>query len=236
DHRLAGLAAPGLLKLRHVLEYAVGSESTRRMRIYVHQHPRVLRLPLLAPNPCKAQEITLFGRVSINFIGLLTGLLDLVLECHQRNSGAAIVGCVLPERQLSIQLQVIDGYEIAVLVRNTAGTLFKFLSVLLGPPIAQIALCIELAPLIVKAMRQLMSNHGSDRTEIHVFIHALVEEGWLQNAGWKDNLVHRSAVIGIHRGGCHLPFFFVDGLADLCNLPPRFELVGAQEIAHQVAL
>src|SRR6185503_306845 len=158
DHRLAGLAAPGLLKLRHVLEYAVGSESTRRMRIYVHQHPRVLRLPLLAPNPCKAQEITLFGRVSINFIGLLTGLLDLVLECHQRNSGAAIVGCVLPERQLSIQLQVIDGYEIAVLVRNTAGTLFKFLSVLLGPPIAQIALCIELAPLIVKAMRQLMSN------------------------------------------------------------------------------
>ena len=49
-HRLPRLAAPRLLKLRHVLDHAVHAILPRRMRIGQHPHARHFRTPLLAPH------------------------------------------------------------------------------------------------------------------------------------------------------------------------------------------
>ena len=58
-------------------------------------------------------------------------------------------------------------------------------------PVAEIALGIEFAALVVKAMRQFMANHHSDASEIHGVISLLVEERRLQNSRRKNNFIMR---------------------------------------------
>src|SRR5260370_39929095 len=122
---------------------------------------------------------------------------------------------------------MIDGGKSGALVRNAMRALLKFLTICFCPPVAQISLGIELASLIVEAVRQLMSDDRANGAEIDGVIHALIKERRLQNAGREHNLIPRTAVISVHRRRRHTPLIAVERLTNLRNLPPRFKLVCA---------
>ena len=110
-------------------------------------------------------------------------------QSHQCDASATVVGGVLTQGQFAIQLKVVHGDEVAVFVGDTTGAGFKFLSILLGPPVAQIALRIEFASLVIEAVSQFVSDHGADPAKVHRIIHFFVEERWLQDACGEDDLI-----------------------------------------------
>ena len=54
-----------------------------------------------------------------------------------------------------------------------------------GPPVAQVALAVRLAPLIVEAVADLVADHGADRAVVHGVVRVHVEERRLQDAAGK---------------------------------------------------
>src|SRR5437588_546954 len=154
DHGLAGLATPGLLEFRHVLQHAVYPITPGRMWIYADQHAGIFGTSLLAPYPAHAEEEALLGRVAVNFFrGLAARILsDGFAQGGQRDAGAAVIGGIFAQCQLAVELQVVYRHKVPVLVGHAAGALLKFLAVLRCPPIAQVASRIELAALIVEAV------------------------------------------------------------------------------------
>ena len=59
----------------------------------------------------------------------------------------------------------------------------ELLGVRRGPPVVQIALGVELAALIVEAVRQLVPDHHADAAVVHGVVHVVVVERRLQDAG-----------------------------------------------------
>src|ERR1700704_3742661 len=110
-----------------------------------------------------------------------------MLESHQRDARATIVGCVLAQSQFAIQLQIIDRDEVRVFVSHATRALFKFLAILFGPPVVQVPLRIELSPLIVEAVSEFVTNDKADAAKVDGVVNSLVEERRLQNAGWKHD-------------------------------------------------
>src|SRR5262249_10327513 len=106
------------------------------------------------PDTPESQEEALFGRVAVNlrssFAALILG--NHFHQSHECDPGAAIVGGVFSESQFSVQFDVVDCGETSVFIGDAAGSLIKLFSVLLSPPVAQVALRIVLAALIVKSM------------------------------------------------------------------------------------
>ncbi len=84
---------------------------------------------------------------------------------QQRHPGqpqAAVVRGVLAQGELAVHVQIIHGYESVVLIHHAIGTLLESLGIVGGPPVLQIALRVELAALIVEAVRQLVAHDGAD--------------------------------------------------------------------------
>src|SRR5207237_3834562 len=133
----------------------------------------------------------------------------------QCNACAAVICRVFPKREFAIQLQIVNRNEVSVFVGNATGPLFKFLAVLFRPPVAQIALRIELAPLVVESMSQLMADDRANAPEIHVIVNFLVEERWLQNPRWENNLIAWRTVIDVPRRCSHAQFLASERLAAL---------------------
>src|SRR5438105_12003234 len=135
DHGLAGLATPGLLEFRHVLQHAVDPITPGRMWIYADQHAGIFGAPLLAPYPAHAEEEALLGSVAINFFrGLAARILsDGFAQGGQRDSGAAVIGGIFAQRQLAVELQVVYHHKVPVLVGHAAGPFLKFLPILRRP-------------------------------------------------------------------------------------------------------
>src|ERR1700682_607312 len=71
DHGLSGLAAPGFLELRHVLDHAVHAVFPRRMRIGLGAQTGALIGLVLAPDLSPAQEHALVGSEAVNLFRLL---------------------------------------------------------------------------------------------------------------------------------------------------------------------
>src|ERR1700683_4823535 len=95
---------------------------------------------------------------------------------------AAVIGRVFAEGELAVQMDAIHWSEGGILLDETFGALLKFGGIFRGPPIAQVTLGIELAALIVEPVRQLVPHYRTDGATVHGRIHAVVEEGRLQNA------------------------------------------------------
>src|SRR5258708_37661810 len=75
------------------------------------------------------------------------------------------------------------GDILGVLVRNALAALVVLFGVLRSPPIAQVALSVKFASLIVEAMREFVADNHANGAVIHGIVHRLFEEWRLQNAG-----------------------------------------------------
>src|SRR5438270_10131092 len=107
---------------------------------------------------------------------------NVMMQRSQRNPRAAIVGGVLAEREPAIQLDVVNGGKPAVLIGYTAGAFFKFLSIFRRPPIAQISLRIIFASLIVKTVRELVTDDHSNAAKVSCIVGFFVEKRRLQDS------------------------------------------------------
>src|SRR6185437_4144551 len=161
------------------------------MRIGLCQQPRAFICLVLAPHLGKAEPETLISRKAFFGLSEFRILLDALAQRHQSDVAAAIVRSVLTQSEPAVEVNALQRRELAVLVGDTAGALLEFLAVRIRPPVAEIALGIELAALIVKAVGQFMANDHANAAKVHGFVRGLVKEGRLQNAGWEVDVVVR---------------------------------------------
>src|SRR3954470_14680006 len=114
-------------------------------------------------------------------------------------------------------------FERRVLLIDTIDALLERPCISRSPPIAQIALRIELPALIVEAMCELMANHGADAAEVYGIVDGLIEERRLQDSRWEVDVVECGAVVGVHGRWSHSEFAAVERLADLCQFAIHFK-------------
>ena len=121
--------------------------------------------------------------------------------------------------------------DVAVELRHHAlGPLREALGVLRRPPVAQVALGVKLAPLVVEAVRELVADHRPDAAVVHGVVRRGVEVRGLQDPGGKDDLVERGVVVRVHCGRGHAPLGPVDGPAHLGELALLLELARPQHV------
>src|SRR6476659_463646 len=154
-HRLALLAAEGLAEFRHIHDHTIRANAIRGVYVHLYRKPQELGTlggaPVLAP----AKEQLLLRRVfgSCLLIERRVIARGIGQQRHPCQPKSAIIRGVLAERELAVDVQVVDRDEIAVFVYQAIGTLDESLRVIGGPPVLQVALRVELAALVVEAMR-----------------------------------------------------------------------------------
>ena len=82
------------------------------------------------------------------------------------------------------------------------------------PPLVDVALLVELLPLVVEAVGDLVPDHHPDPTKVERFGEELVVEGRLQDASGEHDLVPVPAVVGVHHRWCRCPDRPVDRLSE----------------------
>src|SRR5580692_2737823 len=100
---------------------------------------------------------------------------------------AAVIRRVFTLSQQAILLdsRTSIGNLLRVLVGNTLAAFVILLAVFRSPPVAQVAVSVKLAPLIVEAVSQFVADDHADGAIVHRIIHVLLKERRLQNAGGK---------------------------------------------------
>src|SRR3546814_9832587 len=83
-------------------------------------------------------------------------------------------------------------------------------------------------------MADLVTDDRPDAAIVDCGIGVGVEEGRLQDRGWKDDLVHAEIGIGVDRHRGHRPFPAPDRPAEAADIVVVRELVGTQRIAEHV--
>ena len=111
---------------------------------------------------------------------------------------------------------------------------FVRLRVRLGPPVAQVALLVELAALIVEAVRQFVADHGAGAAVVDGGVAAGLIERRLQNAGGEVDGVAIGAVVRVDRRRRHAPLAAIDRLADLVERPLALERRRPLPVAERV--
>ena len=136
---------------------------------------------------------------------------------------SAVISRVLALGQAAVLLHASFGNELGVLVGDAVAALVIRLSIVASPPVAQISVLVELAPLVVIPMDGFVSDHGAGRSIVYRVIPGGIEEGRLQNAGRKVDGVGLGILIGIHGRWRHSPLGSVEPLANLPELALKLE-------------
>lgn len=87
---------------------------------------------------------------------------------------------------------------IAILFNYALRFLYKTFLCFRCPPINQIAVLVELSSLIVKTVRNFMTNYKTDCTVIHIFWPVVVEEHSLQDTRWEFCKFHNTNHLNTH--------------------------------------
>src|SRR5208282_6413994 len=98
---------------------------------------------------------------------------------------SAVVGRVLALGQAAVLLNASFGDEFGVLLGDAVASFFICLSIVSGPPVTQISILVELAPLVVIPVDRLVPNHRAGGSIVDRVVLSEVEEGRLQNPGRK---------------------------------------------------
>ena len=86
------------------------------------------------------------------------------------------------------------------------------------PPLVDVALFIELLPLVVKPVGDLVPDHHPYPAKVERLGEVLVVEGGLEDASGEHDLVPVPAVVGVHNGRSGCPDGTIDGLPKHCHL------------------
>ena len=89
------------------------------------------------------------------------------------------------------------------------------LQVVLGPPVVEASLGVELRALVVEAVADLVADDDADGAVVHGVGGVEVERRRLQDSGGEDDLVEERVVVGVRGRRRHAPAAAVDRLADL---------------------
>jgi hypothetical protein len=143
---------------------------------------------------------------------------------------------VFPKRQPSV-----DGMpgrrirgEGVELLNQPSRQRLECLPVILRPPVAQFASAVELRPLVIEPVADLVADHRSDTPVVDRVIGVGCEERRLQDRRREDDLVQHRMVVGVDRLGSHQPLVVVHGLAHLVQVAVDVGVVGAFDVTQQV--
>ena len=114
--------------------------------------PLVFFAFIAAPALPVGHEETLRRRETFDWAQLLAGCVLLPRKISEER--AAQVGEVLAVCEFAVDLYVVDDGVARVLVDDTSGALFELFAIGIGPPVAEVAVGVELAAFVVEGVRE----------------------------------------------------------------------------------
>src|SRR5487761_2063310 len=93
-----------------------------------------------------------------------------------RDRQAGVVGNIFAQSQFAVDVVSLHRTERIVLLDQHLGLGGEVLVVFLGPPVAQVAVAIVLAALVVETVADFVADHGTDRAVICGIVGIGVEE------------------------------------------------------------
>src|SRR5215472_12801393 len=231
-HGLAGLAAEGLLKLRHIYHQAVDPVLARRVWIGDGAYTQILRTLVLTGPLRVADEEPLVGRKAVAFIQMLifgSGF----PRCVRQDQPAQVCD-VLALGELAVDLDVVDDDVLGILIDHALAALLELLGIVLAPPVAQITLGVELAALVVEAVGEFVTNRASGIAVVRSIVQLGIIERRLQHAGREIDIVHLRVVIGVDGRRRHAPLAPVQRPADLRQLAFALKNYRALHVAEVI--
>ena len=133
---------------------------------------------------------------------------------HPRKYQATEVGQVFAFGQLGVDLDVVDDDILRVLIDYALGPIGEIFRVVLGPPVFQVAVSVELAAFVVEAVGEFVADGAPGVAVVGRIVHLRVVQRRLQHAGGEVDVVHLSIEIGVDGGRRHAPLAAVERLAD----------------------
>src|SRR5271165_5055474 len=191
---------------------------------------RVFRARRRSPDLCPAEEEALFGCEAVDILRPLA--LNRLFVCGISDGQSAKVTDAFPQHQLAVLVQAGLNFVAVELLHDAFAAGVEVFLVFWTPPVLQVALAIEFRTLVVKAMADLVANHGTHAPIVHGVVSVGVVEGWLKNTGRKDNLIESWIVVGVDGRWRHAPLTAIDGLADLGELPRFLKLASALDVSE----
>ena len=143
---------------------------------------------------------------------------------------------VLSDREAAVHVQF-GGQrrgQLVVLINERLRALLESATVRRLPPVVQLSAAVELRTLVVETVTDLVSDDRADPAVVGGLVASGVEERRLQDRGREDDFVEAGVVVGVHRLGGHEPLVTVDGLADLVEVAPEFELPRRVHVRDQI--
>src|SRR5437762_4071549 len=233
-HRISGLASECRGKLRHVGQRAIRSPLTRRVRIGVDANALRFRRDVLPPDLRPRQEESLLRRKAID-IRRAPFLGEGLLECSVRDRETSQIGEILTQRQFAVYVQAVE-HRVRIELRcDQTRSCLELRQIGGTPPVAEIALRVELRALVVEAVSHLVTDDGAHAAIVDGVVGVWIEERGLHDASGKHDLVHRGIVVRIYRWWCHPPFGAIDGLSDLGQRAPPLVLTYGDLVFQKMA-
>src|SRR5215472_13496248 len=93
------------------------------------------------------------------------------------------------EDEFAVQIRAVRRLITAELFCDTLGTVRKFIAILFGPPVFEIALRIELTALIVETVSDFVPDDGTNGPIVQAIVRFGVEKRGLQNSGGKNDFI-----------------------------------------------
>ena len=138
---------------------------------------------------------------------------------------------VLAQRQFSVAVQSGEYFKIVEEVFHDLRSLFETLGVCFGPPVAQVAVFVELRALVIEAVGHFVADDHPDGSIVAGVVGIRLEERRLQDAGGETNLVGGGIVVGIDGLRCHQPFVSIDAFVhSLFNVVVTHEAACSEEV------
>ena len=150
---------------------------------------------------------------------------------------AADIGHVLADLDHAVALQAGQNVVGVGLVDQLLRLLREGLGICGGPPVAHVALGVELAAHAVEAVRQLVADDGADAADIDREIQARVIHRRLQDRGGNLEAVELrvvGGVLGDRVGVLGGEFILDDGLAELLERAAVLEGGGRVDVRHEI--
>ena len=172
---------------------------------------------------------TLLGSEAVDYGQRI--LLCSVLECLHRNHQATVVGDILAQCKLAVCVEAGENLNLVEEVHDDLCALVELGCILVGPPVCEVTLLVELTALVVEAVGHLVADDNSDGTIVERVVLIHVKERVLEDTCREADLVCCGVVVCVHGLWCHVPLLAVNRLA-----PLLIDMLVPTELRHSAAV